>query len=124
MIKATAQESQPTETPSSPPVRHEGMKAFIVDDDILQLTVTTELLRKAGIQCDTCTHPQDALSRLEKGNYNIVLSDTQMPEMDGFELVQSTVNPNQQIKNLRQLPCLPMTICTEKSIKKPAFQLI
>ncbi|HAP17294.1 MAG TPA: histidine kinase, partial [Butyricimonas virosa] len=70
LIKATSQESQPTETPSSLPVMHEGMKAFIVDDDILQLTVTTELLRKAGIQCDTCTHPQEVLSRLEKGNYN------------------------------------------------------
>ncbi|MFR7812598.1 MAG: response regulator [Butyricimonas faecihominis] len=36
----------------------------------------------------TRTHSQEALSRLEKGNYNIVLSDIQMPEMDGFELVQ------------------------------------
>ena len=102
LIKATAQESQPTETPSSLPVMHEGMKAFIVDDDILQLTVTTELLRKTGIQCDTCTHSQEALSRLEKGNYNIVLSDIQMPEMDGFELVQQIrESQNQQIKAFR-----------------------
>ena len=122
MIKATSQESQPTETPSSLPVMHEGMKAFIVDDDILQLTVTTELLRKAGIQCDTCTHPQEALSRLEKGNYNIVLSDIQMPEMDGFELVQQIrESPNQQIKNIPVIALSARDNMHEKEYQEAGF---
>ena len=122
LIKATAQESQPTETPSSPPVRHEGMKAFIIDDDILQLTVTTELLRKAGIQCDTCTHPQEALSRLEKGNYNIVLSDIQMPEMDGFELVQQIrESQNQQIKSLPVIALSARDDMHEKEYQEAGF---
>jgi len=122
LIKATAQESQPTETPSSPPVMHEGMKAFIVDDDILQLTVTTELLRKAGIQCDTCTHPQETLSRLEKGNYNIVLSDIQMPEMDGFELVQQIrESQNQQIKNIPVIALSARDDMHEKEYQKAGF---
>ena len=122
LVKATAQESQPTETPSSPPVRHEGMKAFIVDDDILQLTVTTELLRKAGIQCDTCTHPQEVLSRLEKGNYNIVLSDIQMPEMDGFELVQQIrESQNQQIKSLPVIALSARDDMHEKEYQEAGF---
>lgn len=122
LIKATAQESQPTETPSSPPVRHEGMKAFIVDDDILQLTVTTELLRKAGIQCDTCTHPQEVLSRLEKGNYNIVLSDIQMPEMDGFELVQQIrESQNQQIKSIPVIALSARDDMHEKEYQEAGF---
>ena len=122
LIKATAQESQPTETPSSPPVRHEGMKAFIVDDDILQLTVTTELLRKTGIQCDTCTHSQEALSRLEKGNYNIVLSDIQMPEMDGFELVQQIrESQNQQIKSLPVIALSARDDMHEKEYQEAGF---
>ena len=122
LIKATSQESQPTETPSSLPVMHEGMKAFIVDDDILQLTVTTELLRKAGIQCDTCTHPQEALSRLEKGNYNIVLSDIQMPEMDGFELVQQIREaPNQQIKNIPVIALSARDDMHEKEYQEAGF---
>lgn len=118
LIKATAQESQPT----SPPIMHEGMKAFIVDDDILQLTVTTELLRKAGIQCDTCTHPQETLSRLEKGNYNIVLSDIQMPEMDGFELVQQIrESQNQQIKNIPVIALSARDDMHEKEYQKAGF---
>lgn len=122
LIKATSQESQPTETPSSLPVMHEGMKAFIVDDDTLQLTVTTELLRKAGIQCDTCTHPQEVLSRLEKGNYNIVLSDIQMPEMDGFELVQQIrESPNQQIKNIPVIALSARDDMHEKEYQEAGF---
>ena len=122
LIKATSQESLPTETPSSLPVMHEGMKAFIVDDDILQLTVTTELLRKAGIQCDTCTHPQEVLSRLEKGNYNIVLSDIQMPEMDGFELVQQIrESPNQQIKNIPVIALSARDDMHEKEYQETGF---
>ena len=122
LIKATSQESQPTETPSSLPVMHEGMKAFIVDDDILQLTVTTELLRKAGIQCDTCTHRQEVLSRLEKGNYNIVLSDIQMPEMDGFELVQQIrESPNQQIKNIPVIALSARDDMHEKEYQETGF---
>jgi len=88
LLKAPAQETPIAPPPVTPPVTHEGMKAFIVDDDTLQLTVTTELLQKIGIRCDTCTNPREALSQLEKGNFNIVFSDIQMPEMDGFELVK------------------------------------
>lgn len=122
LIKATAQVSQPTETPSSPPVMHEGMKVFIIDDDILQLTVTTELLRKVGIQCDTCTHPQEVLSRLEKGNYNIVLSDIQMPEMDGFELVQQIrESQNQQIKNIPVIALSARDDIHEKEYQEAGF---
>ena len=127
LIKATAQESQPTETPSSPPVRHEGMKAFIVDDDILQLTVTTELLRKAGIQCDTCTHPQDGreavVQFLIKGDtYDLILMDVQMPEMDGFELVQQIrESQNQQIKSIPVIALSARDDMHEKEYQEAGF---
>ena len=93
LIKSETQE--PANEPSSfTPTSHTGIKAFIVDDDHLQLTVTTEFLKKVGIQCTTCTHPQNALSLLEKEDYNIILSDIQMPEMDGFELIRQIRTSN------------------------------
>lgn len=107
LIKATTQEIQPVEPHDSTPVMHEGMKAFIVDDDILQLTVTTELLRKVGILCDTCTNPQEALSRLEKGNYDIILSDIQMPEMDGFELIRQIRESH--IEHIKNTPVIALS---------------
>lgn len=88
LLKAPTQETPIASPPVTPSMIHEDMKAFIVDDDTLQLTVTTELLQKVGIQCDTCMNPHEAMSQLERGNFNIVFSDIQMPEMDGFELIK------------------------------------
>lgn len=101
LVKATTQEAPPTEPEQATPVMHEGMRAFLVDDDELQLTVNSEFLRKVGINSVTCTHPREALSLLEKENYDLVLSDIQMPEMDGFELVQQIrQSASEEIKHL------------------------
>lgn len=101
LVKATTQEIPSTEPEQVTPVMHEGMKAFLVDDDELQLTVNSEFLRKVGITSDTCVHSPEALALLEKGNYDLVLSDIQMPEMDGFELVkQIRLSASGKIKHL------------------------
>ena len=101
LVKAPMQETAATEPGQIAPVMHEGTKAFLVDDDELQLTVNSEFLRKVGISSDTCTHPLEALSILEKGNYDLVLSDIQMPDMDGFELVkQIRQSASEKIKDL------------------------
>ena len=107
LIKAPTQEIQVTEVPVAAPVMHEGMKAFIVDDDLLQLTVTTELLQKVGIQCATCTNPREALSQLEKGKFNIVFSDIQMPEMDGFELVKQI--RESKLEHVKNIPVIALS---------------
>ena len=101
LVKAPSQEFTPVQPTADTPVMHEGMKAFLVDDDELQLTVNSEFLRKVGISSDTCTHSLEALSLLEKGDYDLVLSDIQMPEMDGFELVrQIRQSASEKIKSL------------------------
>ncbi len=101
LVKALSQEITPVQAAVDTPVMHEGMKAFLVDDDELQLTVNSEFLHKVGIDSDTCTHPLEALSLLEKGNYDLVLSDIQMPGMDGFELVkQIRQSASEKIKHL------------------------
>lgn len=101
LVKAPSQEVTPVQAAADAPVMHEGMKAFLVDDDELQLTVNSEFLHKVGIDSDTCTHPLEALSLLEKGNYDLVLSDIQMPGMDGFELVKKVrQSASEKIKHL------------------------
>ena len=101
LVKAPSQEVTPVQAATDTPVMHEGMKAFLVDDDELQLTVNSEFLHKAGINSDTCPQPLEALSLLEKGDYDLVLSDIQMPGMDGFELVkQIRQSDSEKIKHL------------------------
>lgn len=64
------------------------IKCLLVDDDPLQLVLTEELLKQNAIAVDTCTDPFKVLSLLEDKTFDVVISDIQMPGLDGFELVK------------------------------------
>ncbi len=59
---------------------------LLVDGDPKSLRVMEVSLRKAGFTVTTAVHGRDALERCEASPPDLILSDTKMPEMDGFEL--------------------------------------
>lgn len=61
---------------------------LLVDGDARTLEVMGAALRKAGFLVTTAANGREALARLELGMPELVLSETQMPEVDGFELCQ------------------------------------
>ncbi len=70
-------------------------KVLIVDDDPSQLALTSEVASLAGLTYDISKNGLDAFSLLQTNTYDLVLTDIQMPKMDGFELLQKIKkNPN------------------------------
>ncbi len=67
-------------------------KVLIVDDDPSQLALTSEVATLAGLTYDVCENGLEALSFLQKNTYDLVLTDIQMPKMDGFELLKAMKN--------------------------------
>jgi PAS domain S-box-containing protein len=65
-----------------------------VDDDPSLLDLTREFLetRHENFTVDTVRRPHEALSVVESGEYDAVVSDYQMPEMDGLELLDAVRN--------------------------------
>lgn len=61
-------------------------RILIVDDDELILIALGELLRPQGYDVYTVARPADALERLEREDFDLLILDVIMPEMDGFEL--------------------------------------
>lgn len=92
-----------------PPILHgDGqIKALLVDDDNLQLNLRTTILNMAGVACTPCTDPGKALSLLENGDFDIVFSDIQMPEMDGFELIRDIRHSS--VSHVRNVPVIAMS---------------
>jgi CheY-like chemotaxis protein len=59
---------------------------LIVDDEPELLEILVEALERAGYRTDAVLNGADALRRLERQSYDLVVSDTRMPVMDGIEL--------------------------------------
>ena len=61
---------------------------LLVDDNQVNLTVTTELFKLFDITCDTVMSGRDAIRKCQQIRYDIVYMDHMMPEMDGIETTQ------------------------------------
>ena len=69
-------------------------QVLYVDDDPSLLDLTREFLqtRNENFSVDTVQRPREALSLVESGDYDAVVSDYQMPEIDGLELLDAVRN--------------------------------
>lgn len=60
-----------------------------LDDEPIILEITSMYLKRTGkISVDCTTNPQEALSMLAAGRYDAVISDYEMPVMDGIEFLK------------------------------------
>ena len=71
-----------------------GMTVLVVDDNATNRTVLMEKLRAWNMKPEAASSAQQALSfmqgALERGQpFRLVVTDVHMPDMDGFELVES-----------------------------------
>ncbi|MCY1080799.1 response regulator [Archangium lansingense] len=62
---------------------------LLVDGDPKSLRVMEVSLKKAGFSVTTAIHGKDALEKVQISPPDLVLADTKMPEMDGFELCKA-----------------------------------
>jgi DNA-binding NtrC family response regulator len=63
-------------------------RILVVDDDQIIRDSLSEFLRLEGYDCQGAESFNQALNELEKQRYNLVLTDVNMPEVDGFELLR------------------------------------
>lgn len=67
-----------------------GMRVLAVDDDVTCLRVLETMLHKCQYHVTATSHAFTALKLLRenKNQYDLVISDVQMPDMDGFKLLE------------------------------------
>lgn len=67
---------------------NDDMMILVVDDHPINRRLLAEQLGSLGYQCKTANDGVDALNVLSKNHIDIVLSDVNMPNMDGYRLTQ------------------------------------
>jgi two-component system, cell cycle response regulator CpdR len=63
-------------------------KVLVVDDDPLVLDVTAQMLEELGCEVVMTTNPCLALDLLAGNDFEILITDINMPEMSGYELAE------------------------------------
>ena len=80
---------------------------LVVDDDPIQLKIAEDMLGRKGISCKTCKNAREVVAALENSEYDLILTDVQMPDTDGFGLLR--LLRNSDIGNSRTVPVAVMT---------------
>ena len=63
-------------------------RILVVDDSPDLLRLTSRLMMRFGHQADAAASGAEALRRIRKSNYDVILLDIAMPEMDGLEVLR------------------------------------
>ncbi len=73
-----------TEVAAEPP-----LAILLAEDDPVTRMLMTRFLKKAGYEVDAVANGGEALDRMTRRYYPILVTDWEMPEMDGVELCSS-----------------------------------
>ncbi|WP_286913400.1 hybrid sensor histidine kinase/response regulator [Flavobacterium sp. UBA4197] len=83
----------------------ENKQLLIVDDDPMQLKLMEEIFANYPVSVTTTTDASKVVALLKQNHFDLVLSDIQMPKMDGFELVEKI----KQDASIREIPVIALT---------------
>ena len=84
-----------------------GIKILVADDNHLNAMLLSSILNRHQIRPDIVSNGAEALEKITSGNYDLLLSDLYMPEMDGIELTKQIRNHSNP--SLRKLPIIILT---------------
>lgn len=93
------------------------IKILIVEDDKDLNNSVCACFENNGYKTTSCYNGREALSLLASGEFNLIISDIMMPEMDGFTLVEKIRDKDNQI------PIIFMTARDDKFSKQLGYKI-
>jgi PAS domain S-box-containing protein len=89
-------------------MRRGAVRILLAEDNLTNQQVALGILRKLGLHADAVADGSEAIVALETLQYDLVLMDVQMPEMDGFEATRRIRDPNSAVLR-HEIPIIAMT---------------
>lgn len=83
-------ETRPTaEATAAASLPADPIRILLIDDDRIQLQLTAAMLDRPNLQVVCCEHPETLFHRLKKEAFDVLLTDIQMPAINGFDLLRA-----------------------------------
>lgn len=99
-----------------------GLRILAIDDDAVLLMMTRDMLTRYRIRCDTCQNVKELTDKIREKEYDLLITDIRMPQMNGFDLLE--LLRTSDIGASRTIPVLAVTAradCGEADFVKAGF---
>ncbi|WP_417830786.1 ATP-binding protein [Terasakiella sp.] len=83
-----------------------GVKLLLAEDNDVNRKVITTVLRKMGYDIETVVNGREAYEKVQKSDFDLILTDLQMPEMDGCD---AAIKIRQLPGDKGQVPIIALT---------------
>ena len=93
-----------------------------IDNDEVLLLMLKEMYAQEGIHCDTCTDAAELMEIIRRKEYSLLLTDLNMPEINGFELLELLRTSN--VGNSKTIPVVVTTAsgsCSKEELMERGF---
>ena len=97
-------------------------EVIAIDNDAVLLLMLKEMYAQEGIHCDTCTDAAELIELIRKKEYSLLLTDLNMPDINGFELLELLRTSN--VGNSRDIPVVVTTAsgsCSKEELMDCGF---
>ena len=91
------------------------IRVLLIDDDKIQLNLTAAMLKQHGIDAVCCEQLEELTEQLRSSTFDVLLTDIQMPAINGFDLVKLLRASN--IPQARNIPVIAVTARSEMDEK-------
>ncbi|MBS4963428.1 MAG: response regulator [Phocaeicola dorei] len=101
---------------------HRFHDVIAIDNDEVLLLMLKEMYAQEGIHCDTCTDAAELMEMIRRKEYSLLLTDLNMPEINGFELLELLRTSN--VGNSKTIPVVVTTAsgsCSKEELMERGF---
>ena len=101
---------------------HTFHDVIAIDNDEVLLLMLKEMYAQEGVHCDICTDVAELMELIRKKEYVLLLTDLNMPDINGFELLELLRTSN--VGNSKTIPVVVTTAsgsCSKEELMERGF---
>jgi CheY-like chemotaxis protein len=97
---------------------------LLVEDDLVSITISSNILQKAGYKVVVVSNGQEALEILDQENFDLILMDGEMPVMSGYDATKKIREGSffKKFKNYKTIPIIAFMASSDQAVIKKALE--